>query len=87
MAMYHRDAKELKGEFEKEFGHLNARQLWLIVRFAKVARRSCRQNTAFNNFASAVFDYATFRQVEKVSPSGKTYLGLEVDVNETDEIG
>lgn len=84
MAMYHKEARELKSEFEKEFGKLTQRQLWLLARFAKVVRRSCRQNTAFNNFANAVFgDYAKFEQVTKVdNNTGGTYPGLDIVVKD-----
>lgn len=74
---------DFKEEFEKEFGQLTLRQLWLLVLFAKNARLRCRSNIAFNNMANRAFPYATFKQVEKIKPAGngypeKRYPGLSI---------
>lgn len=86
-----RDTSSLKAEIEKEFGmELNARQLWALVKFGKHVRLRCRNNAAFNNFMSAMFPHATFRQVTKTHPegtyrrgvnvSGQSYPGLQITV-------
>lgn len=74
-----------KEEFEKEFGQLTLRQLWLLVLFAKNARLRCRSNTTFNNMANQAFPYATFQQVDKIKPASngypeKKYPGLQINI-------
>lgn len=74
---------------EEAFGtSLNARQLWALTKFAKHVRLRCRNNSAFNNFANAMFGpHAQFRQVNKQRPSRtfpgqmETYPGLLITVN------
>jgi len=72
--------RNLKEDFEQEFGKLSSRKLWILVRFAKWVRLRCRSNAAFNNFANSFFPYAKFKQVTKVKPSGESYLGLTIFV-------
>jgi len=78
-----RDFKSLMAE---NFGELNARQLWALVKFAKNVRLRCRNNSAFNNFMNATFPNATFRQVAKTRPNRfdpsqmEVYPGLEIVV-------
>jgi len=73
---------DFREEFEKEFGKLDSRKLWLLVRFAKHVRLRARNNTAFNNFANRTFPYAHFKQVEKVKTStGEKYEGLAITVD------
>lgn len=79
---YTEEAREIGAEIKEHFGEMSARQIWLIVRLAKLARRSCRHNTAFNSAFAAAFPHATFRQVPKVSASGRPYQGLQVEVKE-----
>lgn len=79
---YTQRAADLGKEFKEHFGELNAKQLWLIAKLAKLIRRSCRQNTAFNNAMKAAFPHATFKQVPKEDKrSGRTYEGLAITVN------
>lgn len=94
---YTTTAAEIGAELIGGMGTLTARQLWLIVRLCKLARRSCRHNTAFNAAMSAAFPYARFRQVTKTNAAGRSYPGLQItitdangidtaeDENETDE--
>jgi Tfp pilus assembly protein PilF len=69
-----------KEDFMKEFGELNARQLWILARFAKFVRLRARNNTAFNNFCNRSFPYARFEQVQKVHKDGTPYPGLKITV-------
>lgn len=79
MAMYQRDARELRPEIAKEFSEtLTVRQLWLLVRLMKTARRSCRSNSALYSFLQELFPYASFRDVPKNNKWGK---GLEITVD------
>ena len=77
-----------KQEMEEQFGKLNAKQLWLLTKFAKNVRLRCRNNAAFNNFCNATFGhYAQFKQVNKTRPSRynpgqmESYPGLQITVN------
>lgn len=70
---------------KENFGELNARQLWALVRFSKNVRLRCRNNAAFNNFCNRTFPYAQFKTVTKtrtnrVSGLPETYPGLEITV-------
>jgi hypothetical protein len=69
-----------KEDFEREFGTLTAKQLWILVRFAKHVRLRARNNTAFNNFCNRTFPNATFRQITKTKSNGETYQGLSLVV-------
>lgn len=77
---------DFKTEFEKEFGQLTLRQLWLLTVFAKNARLRCRNNTAFNNMANTAFPYATFRQITKTKQDGTTYPGLSIVIKGQENI-
>ena len=71
----------IKTQLEEAFGkELTAKQLWALVNFSKNVRYRCRNNGAFNNMMSRVFPHAHFRQVPKVSLSGKPYEGLNITV-------
>lgn len=83
---YTEEARELGAKLEQLFGRkLNENEIWTMVKFCKVIRRSCRHNTAFNGAFSAAFPYASFRQVSKTIMNGprkgQTYMGLQVTVN------
>lgn len=90
-----RNIADLKKEMEEAFGQeLTLRQLWALVKFAKHVRLRARNNAAFNNFANAMFPYASFRQVTKQRPSRynpgvmESYPGLSITVKgETSESG
>ncbi len=76
---------DFKALISENFGELNARQLWALVRLAKNVRLRCRNNTAFNNFMNVTFPYATFKTVNKTRTSWKTglpetYPGLQITV-------
>jgi len=82
-----RNVSDLKKEFEEQFGTtLTVRQLWALVKLSKHVRLRCRNNAAFNNFMSAMFPQASFRQVTKTRTSGpyvgQTYPGLEIAIRE-----
>ena len=77
---YTETARELTDRFKEQFGELSAQQLWTLVRFAKMIRRSCRNNSAFNVAANLIFPYAQFRTVSKTK-NGRTFPGLEIAVN------
>jgi len=72
--------------FADAFGRdLNARELWVITRFAKRVRKFARNNSAFNNLANRAFPYATFRQVQKqgvdkYTGQPRSYEGLQITV-------
>jgi Tfp pilus assembly protein PilF len=70
--------KQLKEEFNEEFGTLSARQLWVLTKFAKRVRLRGRNNSAFNNMANRLFPYANFKQVTKRKLNGELYPGLEI---------
>lgn len=71
---------DLRKEFEENFGKLTTRQLWILTKLCKNVRLRCRSNSAFNNSMNRVFPYATFRQVEKIKPTGEKYPGLSIVV-------
>lgn len=78
----------LADDFARLFGaKLTAEQLWLLTKFAKYVRLRARNNAAYNNFASRVFPYATFRQVNKERADGSTYPGLSIKVDEVETSG
>jgi hypothetical protein len=70
--------QSMKDEFSTLFGELNAKQLWLLTKFAKYVRLRARNNSAFNNLSNQVFPYAHFRQVMKNRQDGTSYPGLEI---------
>ena len=74
------------GDGDSDFGHISYRQIWFIVKVAKVARLYCRGNVAFNNFFNAIFgEVAEFKQVIKTKPGGEKYEGLQITmVNRND---
>lgn len=77
---------DAKDQFKDKFGNLSTEQLWVLVKFAKHVRLRCRNNTAFNNYMSSTFPYASFTQVSKTSKSGKSYMGLQINnVDQEDE--
>lgn len=78
-------ADELKKQFEECFeNNLTLRQMWFIVKVAKLARFRCRHNTAFNNAFNEIFGGRfTFREVTKTKPApegeiGESYKGLDI---------
>jgi len=78
---------DYKTLIQENFGELNARQLWALVRLSKNVRMRCRNNAAFNNFFGATFPYATFKTVNKTRISWKTnlpetYPGLQITVKD-----
>jgi len=78
---YTQQAREAGEELKNALGglELNERALWAIAKLAKVARRSCRHNTAFNSAMSAAFPHASFSQTTKEF-KGRTYQGLKITV-------
>lgn len=80
MAMYIQDAQRIKPELQEHFGDkFTVRQLWIIVKLMRTARRSCRNNQALYQFLKLVFPYADFRDVPKPNKWGK---GLQISVAE-----
>jgi hypothetical protein len=80
MSMYE-VASEIKSSYKDEIKELTGRQIWLMVRLAKMVRRYCRSNVAFNNAMNTVFkDVAVFKVVAKLKKDGTTYDGLSIDV-------
>lgn len=80
MALYVRDAANVKTELEQEFGKkLTIKQLWILVRLMRTARRSCRSNSALYGFLKLLFPYADFRDVPKDNKWGK---GLQITVDD-----
>lgn len=76
---------ELKKQFEECFeNNLTLRQMWFIVKLAKLVRLRCRNNAAFNNAFNDIFGGVfTFREIIKTKPAlegevGETYKGLEI---------
>ena len=74
---------EASSDFESMFGHLNIEQLWILVKFAKHIRMRARNNTAFNNYVSAVFPYARFDTVDKIRKDGSKYPGLKIIIGDS----
>lgn len=79
MAMYVRDAIQIKPELEKEFSpKLTVRQLWILIRLMRTARRSCKSNAALYAFLKLLFPYADFQDVPKDNKWGK---GLQITID------
>jgi hypothetical protein len=78
----------VKEAIEKEFGQLNARQLWAVTKLAKFVRLRARNNAAYNNAMNEIFPYARFRTVTKTRVNRynpamvESYPGLEISVSE-----
>lgn len=77
---------KFKEDIEANFGKLNLKQIWLIVKIAKHVRLRCRNNTAFNNFFNQIIPQAYFKQVIKTRQDGSTYPGLSISTGNNEEI-
>ena len=75
------DDKQAKEEMNKAFGDMTSDQLWTLTKFAKHVRLRCRNNTAFNNYMTRMFDNTQFRQITKTRTDGSTYPGLQIIVD------
>lgn len=89
----------LQTEIKENFGELNSRQLWALVKLSKFVRLRARNNTAFNNAFNQIFPNARFNTVNKTRNdryTGRpvTYPGLQIvvqgetaplEVDESDE--
>ena len=81
MAIYHSVGPQLAQEFQDKFGDLNVDQIWTIVKFAKLIRRSCRSNAAFNPACELIFKGYSFDQYDtgnRNSRTGKMIQGLKI---------
>jgi hypothetical protein len=77
--------QNLRADFESQFGHLTAKQLWTLTKLAKMVRLRCRNNTAFNNAMNEIFPHAKFQTVNKsrisrLTGQPETYPGLQITV-------
>jgi len=96
MAMYHSVAPQLAQEFKDKFGDLSVEQIWVVVKLAKLVRRSCRSNAALNPCLGIVFPGFKFDQYNtgKInSRTKKPIMGLKITppigeaVGQTEEDG
>lgn len=76
-------AEQFKKDIKEAFPDgLTFRQIWFIVKFAKVVRKFARNNSALYNLCNMTFrDTARFFEVEKISTrDGKPYKGLKIEM-------
>jgi len=79
---------EVAKDWEEEFGfpitEISVRGMWILVKLFKHARGRCRSNKAMDNWLSSTFTGHTFKEVPKKNErTGDTYLGLEINKNDT----
>ena len=80
MAIYHQVAPQLAQEFKDKFGDLDVNQIWAVIKLVKLARRSCRSNSALNPCLEIVFPGFKFQQYDtgkRNSRTNKPIMGLK----------
>ena len=74
-------ARQLKEEFDNLDvfgGKITVRQLWWIIKFAKIVRKFARNNVALYNLCNEIFTgVATFKEVKKLK-DGTEYPGMSI---------
>lgn len=71
MAYYHQVAPQLANEFKQRFPDLTVEQIWTIVKFSKLVRRSCRSNAALYPACEITFPGFKFKDYDTGKKNAK----------------